>query len=318
MNLNKKRNIKRRKHEEYTLQKINGTNRSFASTIFTLFVACICVYMSGLVFTAFANINSQETDSIARIESEGLNPVTPDVSNVTLVVSQEMIETVAATIEYNEPIRVIRETELYGPGIETDPEVIDDGLVNGYDPENYTIKYSRPSVNVRTSPDENAEIVGVFEKNTEVKVLDQKEDGWSTIWFDSLENTMYVKSEYLADEYIVQTYTDAELEMLARVICGEARDCDDTEQLYVASVVMNRVNHPEFPNDLRSVIFQKGQYACTWDGNYYKTPTDRNWANARFILENGSILPGNVVFQSGGKQGRGVYTKTRWHYYCMR
>ena len=87
------------------------------------------------------------------------------------------------------------------------------------------------------------------------------------------------------------------------------------EQRYVASVVLNRVADERFPNSLEGVIFQKRQYACISDGNFYRTPTERNWANARWILENGSILPQKVVWQSGGRQGK-VYLKTRWHNYC--
>lgn len=111
-------------------------------------------------------------------------------------------------------------------------------------------------------------------------------------------------------------YTQEDLYILAHVICGEAQSYPDEEQLYVGSVVLNRVNHPSFPNSLRDVVFQKGQYACTRDGNYNREPTPSNWANAKYLLDNGSILPGNVVWQSGGRQGSGVYIRTRYHCYC--
>lgn len=111
-------------------------------------------------------------------------------------------------------------------------------------------------------------------------------------------------------------YTDEDLYILAHVICGEAQSCPDDEQLYVGSVVLNRVNHPAFPNSLKGVVFQGGQYACTRDGNYYRDPTPQNWANAKYLLDNGSILPGNVVWQSGSRQGSGLYLRTRYHSYC--
>ncbi|GEM_PF-5224182 len=112
------------------------------------------------------------------------------------------------------------------------------------------------------------------------------------------------------------TYSDEELYILAHVICGEAQSYSDEEQLYVGSVVLNRVNHGSYPNTIKGVVFQKNQYSCTRDGNYYRTPTERNWANARYLLENGSVLPANVVYQSGGRQGKGAYLKTSRHYYC--
>lgn len=111
------------------------------------------------------------------------------------------------------------------------------------------------------------------------------------------------------------TYTEHDVYLLAHLIAGEAQPCDDMEQRYVASVVLNRVTDSRFPNSLEDVIFQKRQYACISDGNFYRTPTERNWMNAKWILENGSILPQKVVWQSGGRQGR-LYLRTKWHSYC--
>lgn len=113
-------------------------------------------------------------------------------------------------------------------------------------------------------------------------------------------------------------YTEEDLYILAHVICGEAQSYSDEEQLYVGSVVLNRVHSASYPNTIKDVVFQRNQYSCTVDGNYHRTPTERNWANAKYLLENGSVLPGNVVFQSGHRQGKGVYVKTSRHYYCYQ
>ena len=115
-----------------------------------------------------------------------------------------------------------------------------------------------------------------------------------------------------------QPYTDEDLEILSHLLAGECQSYPDREQLLVGSVALNRVKNPNYPNTLKGVVFQKGQYACTWDGNYYRKPTERNRANARWLLENGSILPENVVYQSGGRQGSGVYIRTEYHYFCYR
>ena len=114
----------------------------------------------------------------------------------------------------------------------------------------------------------------------------------------------------------VQGWTEEDLYVLAHVICGEAQNCPDDEQRFIGSVVLNRRNSGRYPGTIKGVVFQPGQYSCTRDGNYYRTPTEANWANARWLLENGSVLPGNVVFQSGGRQGKGVYLRTGYHYYC--
>lgn len=80
---------------------------------------------------------------------------------------------------------------------------------------------------------------------------------------------------------------------------------DELQQM-VASVIINRVNSEYFPNTVKDVIFQKGQYA----GVEYLSrvePTDKVIENCKYILENGSILPNNVVFQAEFVQGDGVY-----------
>lgn len=167
---------------------------------------------------------------------------------------------------------------------------------------------------IRREPGDEAEILDRALLNTSFQVVGE-ENGWSRITTENGE--AYIKSEHLSNTHTVaRTYSEADLYILAHVICGEAQNCPDDEQLYVGSVVLNRVAHPSFPNSIQEVVFQPGQYACTKDGNYYREPTPQNWANARLLLENGSVLPGNVIWQSGGRQGKGLYLQTQYHSYC--
>ena len=114
------------------------------------------------------------------------------------------------------------------------------------------------------------------------------------------------------------TYTEEDLYILAHAICGEGQGYPDEEQLYIGSVILNRRAHGAYPNTIKEVVFQRGQYACTRDGNYYREPTPANWRNAKWLLENGSILPASVVYQAGFRQGSGLYAQTRYHKYCYR
>lgn len=107
-----------------------------------------------------------------------------------------------------------------------------------------------------------------------------------------------------------------DLYILAHVICGEAQGCSRELQEAVGSVVLNRVGHPSYPNSIEGVVFQRGQYACTWDGNYYRTPTQTNWEVAEYLLREGSQLPDNVIFQAQHKQGSYVYKKIGNEYFC--
>lgn len=180
----------------------------------------------------------------------------------------------------------------------------------------YYYKYTTSVVNIRKEPAFDAEILGQSEVNTRFEIVAEIE-GWSMITTE--DGYAFMKSDWFVDEPIeVASYTDEDLEILTRLLTGECHTYPDSEQLLVGSVVLNRVKSPYYPNSIQAVVFQKGQYACTKDGNYYREPTERNRANAKWLLENGSITPDNVVYQSGEKQGSGVYLKTDYHYYCYR
>lgn len=109
-----------------------------------------------------------------------------------------------------------------------------------------------------------------------------------------------------------------ELEILAHLIEGEAGDQNDNCQQAVGQVVMNRVNSKGYPNSIESVVFQKGQYACTWDGNYDRTPSKQAYRNAKAVLTGNVCIkvPENVVFQSQFKQGSGVWKKIGTETFC--
>lgn len=172
--------------------------------------------------------------------------------------------------------------------------------------------YSTGEYEIKEAPDEDSSTLGLSERNTSFDVVAQIGD-WSEI--TTFEGVAYIRTEYLQKTPLLD-YTEEDLEVMAHVLCGEAHNCPDQEQLYVGSVVLNRKADPRFPDTVKDVVFQSGQYACVRDGNYDREPTERNWKNAKWILEHGSVLPGNVVWQSGGKQGKGVYLKTKYHYYC--
>lgn len=104
-------------------------------------------------------------------------------------------------------------------------------------------------------------------------------------------------------------YTEADLEWLAKIVyCEAGGESSDLLQQYVASVVINRANAPVFSNTIEGVIFDKGQYAPAISGKIYNCSYDeRSYANAKYVLDNGSILPENVLFQAEFTQGSGTY-----------
>lgn len=60
--------------------------------------------------------------------------------------------------------------------------------------------------------------------------------------------------------------------LLARLIYGEARGESYTGQVAVGAVVMNRVRSSSFPNSISGVIYQKGAFDVVSDGQINLTP----------------------------------------------
>lgn len=127
-------------------------------------------------------------------------------------------------------------------------------------------------------------------------------------------------TESIEEENSYYGWTEEDYQYLLMIIVGESQNCSRQEQMYVGSVVLNRVHSSWFPkqNTIKQVATAKGQYACMWDGNAYKTPTETNKEVAMELLKNGSVLPENVVFQALFKQGNGVYCKINKTYFCYK
>lgn len=68
-------------------------------------------------------------------------------------------------------------------------------------------------------------------------------------------------------------YQQKEIELLSRLVNGEARGEPYIGQVAVAAVVLNRVAHEAFPNTISGVIFQTGAFDAVWDGQFDLEPT---------------------------------------------
>lgn len=65
-----------------------------------------------------------------------------------------------------------------------------------------------------------------------------------------------------------------DLNLLSRLVYGEARGEPYTGQVAVAAVVLNRVKNSSFPNTIAGVIYQKGAFDVVSDGQINLTPND--------------------------------------------
>ena len=115
-----------------------------------------------------------------------------------------------------------------------------------------------------------------------------------------------------------------DLYLLARLIQSEA-GCDwltDDFRMCVGEVVMNRVASPEYPDSIREVIYQKGQYSAVCGADFETLiPSEACVSVALRLLQGERKMVESVVFQSNTLQGElfTVYTDRRLGstYFCV-
>lgn len=113
---------------------------------------------------------------------------------------------------------------------------------------------------------------------------------------------------------------DRQLDLLTRVVWFEAGSnwLSDRHQQLVAQVVLNRIADPRFPDTMEGVVYARGQYSCA--SRLYSIPwykiTQRCYDNARAAAYGMVECPANVVYQSGVRQGKGLYEFHYNTYFC--
>lgn len=115
------------------------------------------------------------------------------------------------------------------------------------------------------------------------------------------------------------------IEILARVIhAEESNEVNGEEASWaVAGVVLERVYDEDYPNTIEGVIYQQGQFECTWNGGMYREePTDVEYEIAaeavRLYYEGGRILPEGSVYIAEFIQGDGVVMQFGKTYVCRK
>lgn len=111
--------------------------------------------------------------------------------------------------------------------------------------------------------------------------------------------------------------TDEEHDLVARILALEAQGEPYAGERAVVEVILNRVASPEWPDTIRGVLSQKGQFA-TWKylGKPYNVPEAEEYRAIEDTLAEGpSILPDNYVyFATSRVNGRG-FIQIQNHYF---
>ena len=107
---------------------------------------------------------------------------------------------------------------------------------------------------------------------------------------------------------------------LARIIQAENGGHEDDEALLLTGVVvLKRVKSKHYPDTIMGVISQNGQYSTYEDGKFWNEPSKRSMRIAKRLLSTNIVhdYPDNLVFQAEFEQGRAVYKKLGYEYFCL-
>lgn len=90
-------------------------------------------------------------------------------------------------------------------------------------------------------------------------------------------------------------YSSADYELLARIISAESRGEPYMGQVAVGAVVLNRIEHPSFPDTLSGVVYQRGAFSCLNDGQFYEPISDSAYKAASDAI-NGLDPSGGAIY----------------------
>lgn len=138
--------------------------------------------------------------------------------------------------------------------------------------------------------------------------------------FEETVETMVREHKIMLDRLIAAwEHRQEEINLLAEVIYHENwhTDKEHLAAYYTGAVVMNRVNSKAWPNSVKEVLYQRGQYSTTKLFYTVELP-EECYEMARDIYRNGTPeVPANVIFQSMQKGlGRGHWKVINGEYFA--
>ncbi len=111
--------------------------------------------------------------------------------------------------------------------------------------------------------------------------------------------------------------------LLARVISGEARGESYTGQVAIAAVVLNRVKHSSFPSSIAGVVYQPGAFTAVSDGQINITPSQSCYNAARDALNGWDPTGGSIYYYNPNTatnswiRTRTIITRIGKHVFCI-
>lgn len=117
-------------------------------------------------------------------------------------------------------------------------------------------------------------------------------------------------------------FSSSDVDLLAKIISAESRGEPYQGQVAVGAVILNRIEHPSFPNTLAGVIYQPGAFSCLYDGGVNAPVADSAYRAARDAINGNDPSGGAVYYYNPAKStnkwifSRPVITVIGNHRFC--
>ncbi len=88
----------------------------------------------------------------------------------------------------------------------------------------------------------------------------------------------------------------SEIDILAKAIHAEARGESYQGKVAVGAVIVNRMISPDFPNSIREIVYQKGQFTSVENGQINLTPNSESYRAAYDAASGKDPSKGSLYF----------------------
>ena len=151
-------------------------------------------------------------------------------------------------------------------------------------------------------------IDGIYGSATKKAVQKFQQDRGLTA--DGIAGKQTLNALNISDDDYSDGYSSADYNLLARIISAEARGESYAGQVAVGAVILNRIEHPSFPDTLAGVVYQPGAFSCLYDGQFDKPIADSAYSAARDAL-NGWDPSGGAVYYYNPKTATNKWIRSR-------
>lgn len=151
----------------------------------------------------------------------------------------------------------------------------------------------------------NGNIDGIYGEQTKAAVTAfQKDNGLDA---DGIAGNKTLSAMGITQSIL---HTDSDYMLLARVISAEARGEPYMGQVAVGAVILNRIEHPSFPDSLSAVVYQNGAFSCMYDGQINEAVAQSAYSAATDAL-NGLDPTGGAIYYYNPKTATNKWIRSR-------